>query len=128
MFGLNDSITLSSVLRVIAWLRSYPYFPSQRNVLPSSIFIPLRLTWRSFKKLIALRSKSLPTVATTPTSVKKLAELVKWRAEPPRTFSTFPKGVWMESYATVPTTRSLIMFPSPRKPGISSVLQSTCLS
>src|ERR1044071_1232432 len=49
--------------------------------------------------------KSPPTTATMPTFVKKLAEIEKCEAEPPRMCSFFPKGVSTSSYATDPTTK-----------------------
>src|SRR5258706_11501812 len=48
--------------------------------------------------------KSPPTTATTRTSVKKLAEMEKWEAEPPNMRSRLPNGVSTASNATEPTT------------------------
>src|SRR6266404_3804577 len=48
--------------------------------------------------------KSPPTTATTRTSVKKLAEIEKWEAEPPSMRSRLPNGVSTASNATEPTT------------------------
>src|ERR1043165_9893971 len=54
--------------------------------------------------------KSSPMTAMRSTSVKNDAATEKYVAEPPRQRSALPKGVWMESNATVPTTRMDIVF------------------
>src|SRR5437879_2175735 len=61
------------------------------------------MLWRANTSLSAC-PKSPPTTATTRTSVKKLAEMEKWDAEPPSMRSRFPNGVSTASNATEPTT------------------------
>src|ERR1035437_4045739 len=60
--------------------------------------------FREWRKLTCSGGKSSPTTATRDTSAKKLAEVEKYVAEPPSTFSPRPKGVSTVSKATVPTT------------------------
>src|SRR5262249_21366113 len=65
---------------------------------------PRTSTPRSRSSFRCSSGKSAPTVATTWTGVKKLAEYEKNVAEPPSASCTLPKGVSTLSSATEPTT------------------------
>src|SRR5512138_3385146 len=74
---------------------------------------PRRSISRERRNWTCSSGKSSPTTATSETSVKKLAAVEKYVAEPPSTFSPRPKGVSTISNATVPTT-TMPMRLSPR--------------
>src|SRR5262245_37975223 len=79
--------------------------PVQRNVRPGATCSQRTSTPRSRSSFRCSSGKSSPTVATTWTGVKKLAEYEKNVAEPPSASWTLPKGVSTLSSATEPTTR-----------------------
>src|SRR5262245_10059157 len=78
--------------------------PVQRNVRPGATCSQRTSTPRSRSSFRCSSGKSSPTVATTWTGVKKLAEYEKNVAEPPSASCTLPKGVSTLSSATEPTT------------------------
>jgi hypothetical protein len=85
---------LSWVSSVSRELRSQPYSPAQKKVLPSgitstsSVIVPrVRRTAKSSSE------KSPPTGPTTRTSSKNEAARAKWVAAPPSIRSRSPNGV-----------------------------------
>ena len=104
-FGWKASKTPSCVSSVSRELRSQPYSPAQKKLLPpatcstSSVFVP-----RVASTARAAASKSSPTGPTTRTSSKKDAASAKCVAAPPTIRSRLPNGVVTVSKAMEPTT------------------------
>src|SRR3954454_9262771 len=107
--GSKSAKTLSCVSSVSGELRSKPYLPFQRNVLPCFRSSPSSDTPRSRRNASSCAGKSSPITPTTETSVSRLAAAAKYVALPPSRFSRTPKGVSTESRATLPTTSTLML-------------------
>ncbi len=108
-FGSKCSKTLSCVSSVSRELRSQPYSPFQKKVLPpatcstSSVLVP-----RVRRTAKASSSKSSPTGPTARISSKNDAARAKCVAAPPSIRSRSPNGVFTASKAMDPTTVTLI--------------------
>ena len=104
--GLNPSSTLSSVFIVVLTLSVLSYLPSYLNVLPGLVTSPSRTACLPRVRR-SLSGRSVPTTATSPVFVKRLADTAAYDAAPPRTFLRVLFGVLMVSRATEPKTVSM---------------------
>src|ERR1035437_1582890 len=104
-FGAKPSNTPSWVSSVSRELRSQPYSPAQKKVLPPATR-SMSETSTPRRRITANCSspKSSPTGPTTRTSSKKEAASAKCTAAPPSIRSRSPNGVLTVSYAIDPTT------------------------